>query len=54
MPNLSIHGEAREHEVDVPALRADVAHTIHVELHGGWLCPMTGGGGNRVQGTRAS
>lgn len=32
-PNLSIHREAREHEVDVPALRADVADAIHVELH---------------------
>lgn len=36
-PNLSIHREASEHEVDVPALCADVAHTVHMQLHVGWL-----------------
>lgn len=36
-PHLSIHGEAGEHEVDVPALGADVAHAVHVQLHTGRL-----------------
>lgn len=36
-PNLSIHREASEHEVDVPALGADVAHAVHMQLHVGWL-----------------
>lgn len=36
-PNLSIHREAREHKVDVPALRADVTDAIHIELHARWF-----------------
>lgn len=36
-PNLSIHREAREHKVDVPALRADVVDAIHIELHARWF-----------------
>lgn len=36
-PNLSIHREAREHKVDVPALRADVIDAIHIELHARWF-----------------
>lgn len=43
-PDLAIHREAGEQEVDVPALRADVAHTIHSQLHVGWLCRKTGKG----------
>lgn len=36
-PNLSIHREAREHKVDVPALRADVTDAVHIQLHICWL-----------------
>lgn len=36
-PNLSIHREAREHKVDVPALCADVTDAVHIQLHICWL-----------------
>lgn len=51
-PNLSIHREASEHEVDVPALCADVAHTVHMQLHVGWLWRKTGKGEVGTRDTR--
>lgn len=51
-PNLSIHREASEHEVDVPALGADVAHAVHMQLHVGWLWRRIGKGEVGTRDTR--
>jgi hypothetical protein len=46
-PNLSIHREACEHEVDVPTLGADIAHAIHIQLYVRRLWGMKWGGERR-------